>query len=87
MMQYKHDEKQRQLLQEKINKLKLENSLGSTLSSQVEANLHLIKELEWMIQQKECIEDGYVRLDMVAESIKDKNFRCTPNSMLSADKQ
>ena len=85
MYEYKHTEEQRQVLQDKINKLNHENGLGSVLESQVLANLHVIKELEWFMNQKVCLDEKYVRLDMVAESIKDKNFRCTPNSMLAAE--
>ncbi|WP_088266024.1 hypothetical protein [Bacillus mycoides] len=85
MMQYKHTEEERQFLQDKIAKLKRENELGSTLESQVECNEHVIKQLEMFINQKVCLDEGYVRLDMVAESLKDKNFRCTPSSMLAAE--
>lgn len=84
-MEYKHSEEQRQYLKDKIAKLKRENLLGSTLESQVSANEHVIKQLEMFMNQKVCVEDGYVRLDMVAESIKDKNFRCTPGSMLATE--
>lgn len=84
-MEYKHSEEERQCIQEKVAKLKRENELGSTLESQVQANKHVIKQLEWMMNQKICVDEGYVRLDMVAESLKDKNFRCTPSSMLAAE--
>ncbi|MGH0968085.1 hypothetical protein [Bacillus cereus] len=84
MMQYKHSDEERQYMQDKINKLERENSFGSTLESQVVANEHVIKQLEMFINQKVCLDEGYVRLDMVAESLKDKNFRCTPNKLLSA---
>lgn len=84
-MQYKYNEEERQYMQEKVAKLKRENGLGSTLESQVVANKHVIKQLGMFINQKVCLDEGYVRLDMVAESLKDKNFRCTPNKLLASE--
>ncbi|MEK4711194.1 hypothetical protein [Bacillus sp. FSL R10-2780] len=84
MYKNKHSDEEIQYMQEKVAKLQRENSFGSTLESQVQANLWVIKQLEMFINQKVCLDEGYVRLDMVAESIKDKNFRCTPNKLLSA---
>lgn len=74
MMQYKHTEEQRQLLKEKIAKLKRENELGSTLESQVEANKHVIKQLEMFMNQKEWTGKN-VYLDPVRESLNNPGFR------------
>lgn len=82
MMQFKLTEEERQFLQDKITKLKHENLLGSTLSSQVEANEHVIKQLEMFMNQKEWVGEN-VYLNPVIETLKDSSFRCTPNSMLA----
>ena len=55
MYKYKLTEEERQFLQDKIAKLGRENLLGSTLSSQVEANEHVIKQLVMLMEQKEWI--------------------------------
>lgn len=75
MMEYKHTEEQRNYIQNKINKLNRENELGSTLSSQVEANLHVIKQMEMFMNQKIYVGEGYVRLDPIGEGLKNPNFR------------
>lgn len=75
MMEYKHSEEQRQYIQDKIDKLKRENELGSTLSSQVEANEWVIKQYEVMRNQKVCVDEEYKRFDPIMESIKNPGFR------------
>lgn len=84
MMQYKHNEEESQFLQDKINKLMQENELGSTLSSQISANKHMIKQYEMLLNQKVYIGEDYVPFNPVVEGLKDKSLRFTPNSMLSA---
>lgn len=83
-MEYKHTEEERQYIQGKINKLKRENELGSTLDSQVQANLWVIKQYEMLMNQKVCCGEEYVSFNPIREGLKDKNFRCTPSLMLSA---
>lgn len=85
MYEYKHNEEERQYIQEKIDKLHRENELGSIFESQVEANKHVIKQLEMIMDQKVYVGGDYVRLDVIREGLKDKNFRCTPRSMLAAE--
>jgi len=85
MMQFKHTEEERQYLQDKINKLKRENGMGSTLESQVQANLHVIKQLEQIMNQKVCVGEKNVYLDPIREGLKDSSFRCTPSSMLATE--
>ncbi|HHP5665112.1 TPA: hypothetical protein ACSC6G_005535 [Bacillus paranthracis] len=75
MMQYKHTDEQRQLLQDKINKLKRENGLGSTLSSQVEANEHVIKQLEMFMNQKVCVGEQNVYFNPIKEGLNNPDFR------------
>lgn len=75
MYEYKHTEEQRQYLQDKIAKLKHENSLGSTLSSQVECNKHVIKQLEMFMNQKICVGEKNVYFNPVMETIKNPSFR------------
>lgn len=75
MMQFKHSEEERQFLQDKINKLKRENLLGSTLESQVCANEHVIKQLEMFMNQKVCVGEKNVYFNPVMESIKNPSFR------------
>ncbi len=75
MMKYKHSEEQRQYIQNKIDKLKRENELGSTLSSQVEANEWVIKQYEQLLNQKVCVDEENKRFDPIMESIKNPSFR------------
>lgn len=75
MMEYKHSEEQRQYIQDKIDKLKRENELGSTLLSQVEANKWVIKQYEMMMYQKVCVGEGNVRFDPIREGLKNPSFR------------
>ncbi|GAB6611230.1 MULTISPECIES: hypothetical protein [Bacillus cereus group] len=84
MMEYKHSEEQRQYIQGKINKLKRENELGSTLSSQVEANEWVIKQYEMMMNQKVCVGEMNVYFNPIREGLKDKNMRYSPNKLLTA---
>lgn len=75
MMEYKHSEEQRQYIQDKVDKLKRENELGSTLSSQVEANKWVIKQYEMMMNQKLCVGEENVRFDPIREGLKNPSFR------------
>ncbi|PFZ83054.1 hypothetical protein COL70_28905 [Bacillus pseudomycoides] len=75
MMEYKHSEEQRQYIQDRIDKLKRENELGSTLSSQVEANGHVIKQYEMLMNQKVYVGEEYVPFNPIIESIKNPSFR------------
>ncbi|HDR7380646.1 TPA: hypothetical protein QCX22_005949 [Bacillus toyonensis] len=85
MMKYKHNEEQRQYIQGKIDKLKRENGLGSTLESQMKANLWVIKQYEMLLNQKVYVGEDYVPFNPVVEGLKDKNLRFTPSSMLLAN--
>lgn len=85
MMEYKHSEEQRQYIQGKIDKLKQENELGSTLSSQVEANEWVIKQYEMLMNQKVCVSEKNVYFNPIREGLKDKNLRYAPNKLLAAE--
>lgn len=75
MMEYKHTEEQRRYIQDKIAKLKRENELGSTLESQVNANLWMIKQYEMLMNQKVYVGEEYVPFNPIIESIKNPSFR------------
>lgn len=75
MMQFKHTDEERQFLQDKIAKLERENTLGSTLSSQVEANEHVIKQLEMLMNQKVCVGEQNVYFNPVREGLNNSGFR------------
>ncbi|GAA2623674.1 MULTISPECIES: hypothetical protein [Bacillus] len=66
MLKYKHDEEQRQYLQGKIDKLRRENELGSTLESQFMANEWTIKQYEMMMNEKKASDD-YVSVELTDE--------------------
>lgn len=51
-MEYKYTGEQRERIQDKVAKLQRENDFGSTLSSQVEANKHMIKQLQYYLDEK-----------------------------------
>ncbi|MCU5391990.1 hypothetical protein OCE55_28795 [Bacillus paranthracis] len=74
MYEYKHSEEERQHMQEKVAKLKRENSLGSTLESQISANEHVIKQLEMFINQKVYVGENYVPVELTLEErqVQDK---------------
>ncbi|HDR6313120.1 TPA: hypothetical protein QCU60_005148 [Bacillus cereus] len=74
MMQFKHTEEERNYLQGKINKLKHENGLGSTLLSQVECNEHVIKQLEMIMNEKVYL-DKNVYFNPIVEGLKNPSFR------------
>lgn len=67
-----------------IKKLEEENERFDTTESQREANKWRIKQLKLFNQPKHP-QTPYVRLDVVSESLKDKDFRCTPNKLLAAE--
>lgn len=62
------------ILQDKIAKLGRENLLGSTLSSQVEANEHVIKQLVMLMEQKEWIGEN-VYFNPIKEGLNNPGFR------------
>lgn len=66
-----------------IERLEKENERVDTTEGQREANLHRIKWI-MMLNEPKHPETPYVRLDVIREGLKDKNFRCTPSSMLLA---
>jgi hypothetical protein len=75
MYKYKLTEEERQFLQDKIAKLvRRENLLGSTLSSQVEANEHVIKQLVMLMEQKEWIGEN-VYFNPIKEGLNNPGFR------------
>ncbi|MEK4646349.1 hypothetical protein [Bacillus sp. PK30] len=75
MMEFKYTEEQREYLKGKIEKMKRENELGSTLSSQVSANLWRIKQYEQLLNQKVYVGEPYVSFNPVIEGLKDPSFR------------
>jgi hypothetical protein len=74
MYKYKLTEEERQFLQDKIAKLGRENLLGSRLSSQVEANEHVIKQLVMLMEQKEWIGEN-VYFNPIKEGLNNPGFR------------
>lgn len=58
-MTYFYDEDQREYMKNKIKQFELENSIGSTLESQREANNHRIKQIEQMMDRRKYEEEPY----------------------------
>lgn len=71
---YRYSEGQRKELKDKIAKLERENSLGSTLDSQIEMNKHVIKQLQGFLNEKK-LDDNYVPVKLTAKEIQAREKR------------